>query len=210
MRFPPHVVLALLCMVAEPANGREAAGTGFIISPSGIIATAYHVISGSDRVSIRCGEEDVWTEAWLESFSAATDVALLNSKARTPRYLSLAPPRSVRLGEAVFTIGFPMVELLGSDPKFSSGEISALSGIGGDAVFMQTSVPVQPGNSGGPLVTDAGEVVGMIVSSAAIESFFQISGTLPQNVNWAVKSDYIRALLPSTSRSAAEVSASRR
>jgi S1-C subfamily serine protease len=60
---------------------------------------------------------------------------------------------------------------------------------------MQISVPVQPGNSGGPLVNESGQVVGVIAAQAAVDEFVKIEGRLPQNINWAVKSDYASPLL---------------
>ncbi len=59
---------------------------------------------------------------------------------------------------------------------------------------MQTTVPIQPGNSGGPLVNQRGEVVGIMTSTAAVRAFLALTGTLPQNVNWAVKADFAAPL----------------
>ena len=64
----------------------------------------------------------------------------------------MADQRSVTLGQQVFTIGYPAPDLLGSEAKFTEGVVSSLSVLGGDAGYMQISVPVQPGNSGGPLL----------------------------------------------------------
>lgn len=75
--------------------------------------------------------------------------------------------------------------------------ISAKSGLGGEAIAYQITVPVQPGNSGGPLVNKKGEVVGVITSTASSITFLQESGALPQNINWAVKSDYLSPLMES-------------
>jgi len=93
-------------------------------------------------------------------------------------------------GDRVFTIGFPAPDLLGPAPKYTDGAISALSGLQGEAVLIQTTVPIPPGNSGGPIVNEQGEVVGIVVSSAAIETFVARTGTLPQNIDWAVKAEY--------------------
>jgi S1-C subfamily serine protease len=60
---------------------------------------------------------------------------------------------------------------------------------------MQISIPIQPGNSGGPVVDHRGNVVGVIAATAAVESFYRATGSLPQNVNWAVKSDYVQPML---------------
>jgi len=77
---------------------------------------------------------------------------------------------------------------------------------------MQISVPIQPGNSGGPLVTERGELIGIVVASASLRTFLSLTGTLPQNINWAVKGDYVRALLdtPRSSGTARTVAEARR
>ena len=94
--------------------------------------------------------------------------------------------------------GLPVPELLGSTPKFTSGTVSSTAGPEGEASLLQVSLPVQPGNSGGALVNSSGEVVGVITSTAAVDSFFRYTGTLPQNVNFAVKAGYARLLLDVT------------
>jgi S1-C subfamily serine protease len=78
--------------------------------------------------------------------------------------------------------------------KYTSGDINALSGLHGDQRLMQVSLPIQPGNSGGPVALDDGRVVGVVVSSVNLEYVFKNSNTLPQNVNFAVKADYLRIL----------------
>ena len=92
-------------------------------------------------------------------------------------------------------MGFPVSSVLGQEAKYTEGVVSSLSGIKGASSFLQITVPIQPGNSGGPLVNERGEVVGIITSTAAILPFIKESGTLPQNINWAVKADYLRPLI---------------
>jgi S1-C subfamily serine protease len=90
----------------------------------------------------------------------------------------------------VFTIGFPVPQVLGEEPKFTEGSITSVSGPDAEASLLQVSIPVQPGNSGGPVVTNSGLVVGVVTASAAIESFYGRTGTLPQNVNWAINAEF--------------------
>jgi hypothetical protein len=122
-------------------------------------------------------------------------VALLSTGVPRADYLTLAGAESLAAGERVFTIGFPAPEILGSEPKFTEGTISSLTGPGGDDAFLQMSVPVQPGNSGGPLVNHAGLVVGVVDSTMGSRAFEAQTGALPQNINWAVKGTYAALLL---------------
>jgi len=101
----------------------------------------------------------------------------------------------VKLGDSVFTIGFPNPSLQGLSPKLSKGETSSLAGVQDDPHLFQISLAVQPGNSGGPLVDSAGNVVGVIVGRLSEGKTVLLTGSLPQNVNYAVKSTYVLAML---------------
>ena len=96
--------------------------------------------------------------------------------------------------------GYPLLSTLGSAPKVTSGEISATQGMANDPTLYQISTPVQAGNSGGPLFNMNGEVVGMVVSKLRAEVMLKSAGDLTQNVNYAVKTRYIEALLEEANR----------
>ena len=85
----------------------------------------------------------------------------------------------------------------GFTPKFAKGEIAALSGAGDDARYFQISVPVQPGNSGGALVDERGNVVGVVSAKLNARAALLSSGALPENVNYAVKSSFLLSFLES-------------
>ncbi|MGD8863153.1 MAG: serine protease [Myxococcales bacterium] len=184
---------------SRPASNREAGelvglGTCFAVDGQGTIVTAQHVIDGADSVAVIFPGEDP-LEAHIVQASPRGDVAVLSVNGKRPAFLPLARPHNSRVGMAVFTMGFPALQLLGAEPKFTDGSISALSGVG-DGQLMQISVPIQPGNSGGPLVTDRGDVVGVTIASAALKRFVEVTGSLPQNVNFASKTENLLALLP--------------
>lgn len=164
-------------------------GTGFIVDGNGATITSFHVIEGAKKIIAKCGEKEP-VVATVVSTNQMVDVALLATNISNSPYLNIARPRSVSVGQKVFTYGFPVTQILGNEPKFTDGSISSLSGIGGEQSYLQISVPVQPGNSGGPVVSESGEVVGIVAAGAAIEPFLKNAGTLPQNVNWAVKAEY--------------------
>jgi S1-C subfamily serine protease len=168
-------------------------GTGFVVRPDGVLVTAWHLVQAGGVITVTCPDQAP-RMASPQEISQSHDVAVLNIPLSGLPYLSLAEPGSLRVGDPVFTIGFPVADLLGLDPKFTDGAVSALSGFGGNATLMQMTVPIQPGNSGGAVFTAEGEVVGVVVSSAAVHAFLTITGTLPQNLNWAVKAEYARPL----------------
>ena len=104
---------------------------------------------------------------------------------------------TVKLGGTVATVGFPNIGLQGFAPKLAKGEIASLSGAGDDARYFQISVPVQPGNSGGALVDERGNVVGVVSAKLSARAALATSGALPENVNYAVKSSYLLSFLES-------------
>lgn len=172
-----------------PDQHSAVSGTCFVVAPDGKILSNEHVVANGRQivVTLSDGRELV---ARTVTQSRNTDLALLEVDASNLDYLPLSSQRTANIGMEVFTVGYPVTSILGEELKFTDGVISSLSGIGGEAAFMQITVPLQPGNSGGPLVNNFGEVVGITTSTAAIGAFFDRAGTLPQNVNWAVKSDY--------------------
>ena len=98
------------------------------------------------------------------------------------------------MGQSVATIGFPNVGIQGFSPKLTRGEISSLNGIGDDPRGWQISAPVQAGNSGGPLLDENGNLIGVVLAKLGLKAA-AATGDLPQNVGYAVKSAYALALL---------------
>jgi S1-C subfamily serine protease len=162
-----------------------------------LIVTALHVIADASEIEVITADGQALS-AKIEARNSPLDIALMSVDEATPNYLPFAPPRSAAMGDEVFTMGFPVIDVLGEKPKFTAGTISALSGIRDEPAYLQISVPVHPGNSGGPLVNGKGQVVGMVVSSASPLPFVKATGTLPQNISWAVKSEYISPLFDAT------------
>jgi hypothetical protein len=170
-------------------------GTGFAVGPDGTFVTSHHVVAGATSVKLRLADGSAHVAQVIRS-SPRLDVVVLRIRRPTPVYLSLAGSGSIEPGDFAFTMGYPAVDLLGSEPKYTEGTISALSGPGGDASFLQISVPIQPGNSGGPLLNHSGDVVGVVAATAAVTRFFESTGALPQNINWALNADFVRPLIP--------------
>jgi S1-C subfamily serine protease len=111
--------------------------------------------------------------------------------------LPVAASRGVRLGGTVATVGFPNIGLQGFAPKLAKGEIASLSGSQDDPRYFQISLPVQPGNSGGALVDEHGNVIGIVSAKLDASAALAATGALPENVNYAVKSSLLLSFLES-------------
>lgn len=165
-------------------------GSGLLVD-GGYVLTCWHVVNGGDKISISCGDKDY--AATVVRKDPANDIAVLrvvDAPAGVP--LSLA---DFKLGANVFTMGFPHPDLQGSDVKFTTGSISGLTGPGNTPVYYQISVPLQSGNSGGPLFDEQGNLVGMVAAKLDSLVTLAATGDLPQNVNYAIKADYLKPLL---------------
>jgi len=176
-----------------------ATGTGFLFSSSDYVITSYHVIHGAKSIRVRLinGER---IDATIALKDTNNDIAILKlSQPPTSRQniITLGDSSSVKTGDRVFTYGFPLVDLLGdAEPRYSEGFVNSLSGISNDPRLFQVSIPIQPGNSGGPVFNEKGELIGIATSSIDADKTKQVFGSSPQNVNFAIKSSYIKSLLP--------------
>ena len=145
-------------------------GTGFLVRPDGLVLTAYHVVEDGHTIKVRCQGYGL-VPAKLGEHSRTMDLAVLHTDLSGTPYLPPAAPRSVRPGDPVFSMGFPSASYLGTEPKYSSGAISSLSGRGRETTLMLISVPTQPGASGSPLLTMNGAVAGIVTAGTSEEEF---------------------------------------
>ena len=171
-----------------------ATGTGFFITDDGYLISNYHVVE--DAVKVRLLTSAGTISAKVVQVDAANDLALLKAEGKFSP-LPVAASRGVKLGATVATVGFPDTGLQGFSPKLAKGEIGSLAGIQDDPRFFQISVPVQPGNSGGALVDEHGNVVGIVSAKLNASAALAVSGALPENVNYAVKSSFLLSFLES-------------
>ncbi|MFN4813240.1 MAG: S1C family serine protease [Bacteroidota bacterium] len=165
-------------------------GSGFIVSSKGYVVTNYHVIEKIERcyVELKINDEIKTYEADIVQKDPKSDLAILKIKGATLDAAKFKIPYAfangvAEVGTQVFTLGYPMaLTAMGKEVKFTDGKISSKTGYQGDISAYQTSVPVQPGNSGGPLFDNEGRLVG-IVNAKIMEA---------DNVSYAVKSGNLR------------------
>jgi S1-C subfamily serine protease len=172
-------------------------GSGFVISEDGYLVTNAHVVEDALRITVRIGKANYL--ATVVTNDVLNDLAVLKVEGthREGKFqpLPLGDSASVKLGQSVFTIGFPNLEVQGMEPKLTRGDINSLSGMRDDPRYFQVSLPTQPGNSGGPLLDGAGAVIGVVTMRLGDLAMLTQSGALPQNVNYAVKGELLRSVL---------------
>jgi S1-C subfamily serine protease len=183
---------------AAPGSGRVvprqvSSGTGFVVG-QGRVLTNNHVARGCSEMLARTstGAE---LPARLLASDPQRDLALLAVEGNAGPVLRFRIAPELRRGEGVVTYGFPLAGLLSAGPTLTTGAVSALSGLRDDQRQFQISAPVQPGNSGGPLLDLGGHVIGVVVSKLDAQRIAQATGDIPQNVNFAIKGSEALAFL---------------
>lgn len=186
----------------EVQNGLElgkfnwtGSGSGFFIDKSGFVATNYHVIDEANEVWIKTtknGESKKYKAVVVLS-DKANDLSILkitdSSFVPLPDLPYQIALESVAVGNEIFTLGFPLADVIGETVKFTDGKVSSLIAIDDDVTRYQVTLPIQSGNSGGPLFDNFGNVVGVVVAQLDKDQYTS------ENVNYAVKSSFLKNLI---------------
>lgn len=168
-------------------------GTGFFFANNGLILTNYHVIKGASELIVLTNDGKSH-KGQLVIGDSHNDIAILKIESDYP-YLNLGSASDVQKGSDVMTLGYPLILVQGYEIKATFGKINALSGFENDIRYFQIDIPIQPGNSGGPLIDSKGNVVGIVTARLDPVETVKVLGTMPQNVNYAIKIDYVIPLL---------------
>jgi S1-C subfamily serine protease len=196
-RVGPAVVRVETGSKQTNGRGRGGLGSGIVISPDGLVLTNSHVVGSSRQIRLR-DIEGVVTDARVLGVDPDTDLALLRADhARDLRYASLGNSKSLRRGQLVVAIGNP----LGFESTVTAGVVSALGrsirSVSGRTIedVIQTDAALNPGNSGGPLVSSAAEVIGIntaIISGAQGICFAVASNTAQFVLSEIIRHGYVR------------------
>jgi len=181
-----------------PAEPKSSSGSAFRIA-SGQFVTNHHVVDGCTTLKI-----DGNSGARVVASDATRDLALVSIANDSGPIASIRTTR-IQLNESITAAGFPLDGAF-SGIAITNGTISRLSGLRGDTGEVQISAPVQPGNSGGPLLDVAGNVIGVVSSQLNALKLAVASGDIPQNVNFAINGAALRAFLDAKSVNYKEVS----
>lgn len=173
------------------ADDISATGTGFFVNGQGWVVTNAHVVEGCSTVSVpRLGNG---TDLAIDKQNDIAAFRLGDGEGKPFLPLRRSQPR---LGEDIAAYGFPLAGVLSDSIKVTTGNINSLVGMENDTRYLQVSTPLQPGNSGGPVVDQWGSIVG--VSTAVLGSgFTKATGIDVQNVNFAIRSNVVELFLQS-------------
>jgi serine protease Do len=167
-------------------------GTAFFINAGGQMLTAAHVQRECTVLEAR--KDGKAFPVTRRAASELLDIAVLDSNQPAAISLPFRKGQVHVLGESVTSVGYPLQGLLAETPNLTRGNVSASRGIKGSYGEFQFSAPIQPGNSGGPVVSDNGELLGMAVGTLNAKYLVE-KGLLPQNVNFALDSNYVARFL---------------
>ena len=179
------------------ASGSSWSGTGFALN-NGFIATNYHVVENANSITVQ-GIGGNSSEKYIASIIATdkvNDLAIIQIKDN--RFHGFGQiPYSVKtstsdVGENIFVLGYPLITTMGNEIKLTTGVISSKTGFMGDVALYQISAPIQPGNSGGPLFDNKGNIIGIVNAKH--------KGA--ENVGYAIKASYLNNLVESITNSA--------
>lgn len=171
-------------------------GTGFALK-DGYIVTNHHVVEGAKSINVYGVNSNSRTAYTAEIIATDKNNDLALIKINDHSFNGFATiPYSVKttlaeVGESIFVLGYPLTQLMGNEIKLTNGIISSRSGYQGDISTYQISAPVQPGNSGGPMFDDKGNIIGIINA--------RISGA--ENVGYAIKTSYLKNLIENVTSS---------
>jgi hypothetical protein len=166
-------------------------GSGFLVSQDGHILTNNHVVERCTEIRI-----PVHSETATRVVSDKTnDLAVLRANLPNKSALIFQDAEGVKQGEGISVFGFPLDGYLPAAGNFTVGIVSALAGPGNNASLVQITAPVQPGNSGGPMLNRHGHIVGVIVGKADAIRIASATGDIPQNINFAISLATIRSFL---------------
>jgi S1-C subfamily serine protease len=194
-----HVVLQ--AQVAPPPKAlrlQPTIGSGFVINAQGEMLTNAHVVERCKEVWARLDSREKYRAALIVQ-DTQNDLALLRLPVAPKQWLVFREGHDIRQGDEIIAIGFPLMSYMEtSGVTVTTGIVSALMGIQDDSRRLQITAPVQPGNSGGPLLDTSGNIVGIVDSKLDELVAVKRTGGFPQNINFAIKSSVVQNFLNAT------------
>jgi len=185
----------LLISTATISEERYGNGSGFFITDNGYFVTNYHVIENAKKILI-VDQFGYFLNTRVIKYDKLHDIAILKVDGLF-KSIPITTSSKVLRGAKIVAVGYPNTSIQGVQPKVTDGLVNSLAGIKDDPRYFQISAPIQGGNSGGPLLDMNANVIGLVSAKLDNSLVFKTTGDIPQNVNYAVKSDFILDLINS-------------
>lgn len=174
---------------APDAKRMVGTGTAFYVNNIDLV-TAAHVVDECSTVSFLDG-----TPIRIVAIHPRLDLALLTSDRRSRAWLSVDRTGEGRLGQRVYALGYPYFGITTTSLNVTAGNVSATRGLADSQSEITISAPVQPGNSGGPLLDSRGSIIGIVIAKLSASAMLEAARSLPENVNFAVRGAELIAFL---------------
>ncbi|POF28582.1 serine protease [Roseibium marinum] len=175
----------------EPAE--LSTGSGYFVTAQGHIGTNAHVAGN-------CASLEVpgHGPARLVRADPVNDLAVIQlAGAHAESFARFRANQPIARGEQVFVLGYPFAQIFDSNLNFTLGTVSSLAGVKGDIRHFMISAPVQPGNSGGPVLDRTGALIGTVVSRLDKIKTLQLAGDFPENINFAIRGQLMSTFMES-------------
>jgi len=169
-----------------------ASGTGFFINKSGHIISNNHVIDACNTVKVHY--DGVASPVTILATDRINDLSLMKSKVIPKDYFSVSENDAVLLDE-IYVAGYPFGKMVSSSVKVTKGVVSALTGIANNYSNIQIDAALQPGNSGGPIINNKGNVVGVAVAKLDYKAIIKDFGAIPEGTNFGIKSSTVHQFI---------------
>lgn len=174
-------------------------GTGFVVAHGGYVLTCAHVVELASRIQL-VSSGGTTHDASIVLFDKDSDWCLLQSSTLNKKPINISQEATLRVGMTVFNLSYPLSGILQNiNPVANKGNLSALQGLQGDPKHLQTSIPVNPGSSGSPLINEYGNWIGLVSHRLNDLYALQHTGSLPQGTNFAIKASFVADLIRSSS-----------
>jgi S1-C subfamily serine protease len=189
-------VFTVVCGTAHARKAKSSSGSGIVVDELGDVLTNNHAVDHCNSISVKTPSSKPLV-ATVAAVDSKNDLAIVKISYDAPlgepaHFRTQAQP--ARLGESIAVIGYPLTGILSSEPKATFGQVNSVAGYNNDSTLLQISAPVQPGNSGGPVLDESGQVIGVVVSQASL-AVVAIAGNVPQNVNFAIRGEVAQIFL---------------
>ena len=171
-----------------------ASGSGFAVTSDGYVITNYHVIKGCTDVYIHDKGNSILST--IVTFDPNNDIALLKGNFKPKNFYPLSR-ESTKLLTEVYVAGHPFGRDISTSVKVTRGIVSSLTGVANNFSNLQIDASLQPGNSGGPIMNDKGNVIGVAVAKLDLDIIVEDYGVVPENVNFGVKANVVINIMES-------------